>query len=110
MFRSKRTLVNIILFGTFILVPFIPWFVLFIIGILGAWYFSYYEFIVLGLLMDIMFSSSHMSIVTKEIVIDSSIPFVSGAPSFIGTFFFTLISASIVLVLQIVKKRVRFYS
>ena len=110
MFKSKRTLVNILIFGTFIFIPFLPWYVLFIAGTISAWYFAYYEFIALGLLMDIMFSSSHLSVVTKEIVIDSSIPFVSGAPSFIGTFFFTLISASIVLVLQIVKKRVRFYS
>lgn len=110
MFKSKRALVNILIFSSFVLVPFFPWYALFIAGTITAWYFSYYEFILLGFLMDISFSSSHMSMVTKEIVIDSTIPFVSAAPSFIGTFFFTLISASIVLVLQIVKKRVRFYS
>lgn len=110
MFKSKRTLVNILLFGSFALVPFFPWYALFIVGIISAWYFSYYEFILLGFLMDVSFSSSHMSIVTKEIVIDSSIPFVSAAPSIIGTFFFTCIAASIVFVLQIIKKRVRFYS
>lgn len=109
MFKSKRALVNIVLFGSFLTLPFLPWYAVFIVGTISAWYFTYYEFILLGFLMDISFSSSHMSMVTKEIVIDSSIPFVSAAPSFIGTFFFTLIAAAIVLVLQIIKKRVRFY-
>jgi hypothetical protein len=110
MFKSRRTLANILLFGSFALLPFMPWYALFVGGAIAAWYFPYYEFILLGFLMDVSFSSSHMSMVTKELVIDSSIPFVSSAPSLLGTFFFTLISAAIVLVLQIVKKRVRFYS
>jgi hypothetical protein len=81
----------------------------FIAGVIACWYFSYYEFIALGFLMDVFFASSHMSLVTKDVVIESTVPFISGAPSFIGTFFFTLIAASVVLVLQMVKKRVRFY-
>lgn len=109
MFKSKRAFVNISIFGSFLLIPFLPWYVPFISGVIAAWYFSYHELIFLGFLMDVFFASSHMSLVTKDVVIDSTVPFISGAPSFIGTFFFTLISASIVLVLQMVKKRVRFY-
>ncbi len=109
MFKSRRTLANILIFGSFILFPFLPWYIPFAGGIIAAWYFSYYEFILLGFLMDIFFTSSHMSIVGREFVIESSIPFVAATPSFLGTFFFTLIAAVIVFVLQMIKKRVRFY-
>ncbi len=115
MFKSKRTFVNIAIFGAFLFIPFLPWYVPFAGAIIASWYFSYYEFLLLGFLMDVFFASSHMSIVGesfigKDLVIESTIPFVSDAPSLIGTFFFTLISAAIVLILQMIKKRVRFYS
>ncbi len=110
MFKSKRALVNIVIFGSFLFIPFLPWYVPFACGVIYAWYVAYYELILLGFLMDVFFSSSHMSIVTKEVIIDSTIPFVSSAPTFIGTFFFTLIAGAIVFILQMIKKRVRFYS
>lgn len=115
MFKSKRTLVNIGIFGSFIMIPFLPWYVPFVCAIIASWYFSYYEFLILGFLMDVFFASSHMSIVGespigRDLIVNSTIPFVSGAPSLIGTFFFTLVSAGIVLILQMIKKRVRFYS
>ncbi|MBP6974446.1 MAG: hypothetical protein KBB54_00715 [Candidatus Pacebacteria bacterium] len=103
MFKSKRALVNIVLFGSFIFVPFLPWYIPFAIGIVAAWYLSYYEFIALGFLMDVFFASRYMSAV-------SDVPLVAGASFILRTFFFTLITAGIVFVLQMIKKRVRFYS
>jgi hypothetical protein len=115
MFKSKRTFVNIAIFGSFLILPFLPWYVPFACAIVASWYFSYYEFIFLGFLMDIFFASSHMSLggqslLSHEIIVESTLPFVSATPSFLGTFFFTLLTASIVFILQMIKKRVRFYS
>jgi hypothetical protein len=115
MFKSKRTLVNIAIFGSFILIPFLPWYIPFVGAIIASWYFSYYEFLILGFLIDVFFASSYMSTVGEnntvvDFAIGSTIPFVKDAPSFAGTFFFTLVSAAIVLILQMIKKRVRFYS
>lgn len=110
MFKSKRTITNIGIFGSFILLPFLPWYILFVAGIVASWYFTYYEFIVLGFLMDMFFASSHMSLGDTELTLQTSLPYMSSAPTFIGTFFFTGITACIVFVLQLLKKRVRFYS
>lgn len=65
--------------------------------------------------MDIFFASSHMSLggqsfLSHEIIMQSTIPFISATPSFLGNFFFTLLTASMVFILQMIKKRVRFYS
>lgn len=72
----------------------IPWYVPFLAAAWASWHYMYYEFLVLGLLMDIMF--------------DSSLFFsISGKP-FQYPFF--LASAAILAGLQLVRKRVRFYS
>lgn len=61
-----------------------PWYLPFLSAVIAAWYFDYYEIMALGFLMDLSFASSDM--------------------------IFTLISASILIVLQLIKKRVRFYA
>ena len=110
MFKSKRTITNIALFSVFLFLPFVPWYVPFVAGVVASWYVTYYEFIVLGFLMDMFFASSHMSLGKEVFVQTSQIPYISSAPTFFGTFFFTLITAFIVFILQLLKKRVRFYS
>lgn len=110
MFKSKRLLVNIFIFGVFLFVPFSPWYIAYSVAIVACWYFSYYEIILLGFLMDLMFSSAHMSLVSKQVLFETYVPFMSSAPSYVGALFFTFISAGIFIVLQMIKKRVRFYS
>jgi hypothetical protein len=98
------------IFGTFLFIPFAPWYLTYVSAIVAVWYFEYYEIILLGFLMDLMFASSHMSLVSKQVVFDTYIPYISKAPTYIGALFFTFISAFIFVVLQMIKKRVRFYA
>lgn len=110
MLKSKRLLVNSLVFSVFLLIPFCPWYIPYGIAVVACWYFAYYEIIFLGFLMDLMFSSEHMSLVSKQVIFEAYVPFMSSAPSYLGALFFTLISALIFVVLQMIKKRVRFYS
>lgn len=110
MFKSKRTLVNIVIFVPFVCVPFVPWYIPFSLAIVASWYYPYYEFIALGFLMDVFFASSRAGIFSGEPAEGLNQLYVASASSFIHTVFFTLIAASIVFILQIIKKRVRFYS
>lgn len=110
MFKSKRTLVNIAIFVPFVCIPFVPWYIPFSFAIVASWYYSYYEFILLGFLMDVFFASSRAGIFVGERAEGLNLLYAAGVPSFIHTVFFTLISASIVFILQMIKKRVRFYS
>ena len=110
MFKSKRTLVNIAIFVPFVCIPFVPWYVPFACAIVASWYYSYYEFIVLGFLMDVFFASSRIDMFTGVSAKDLDLLYSAEVPPFIYTVLFTLISASIVFILQMIKKRVRFYS
>lgn len=64
--------------------PFMPWYVPFLSAVIAAWYFDYYEIMLLGFLMDLSYASHDMV--------------------------FTFLSAAALIVLQLVKKRVRFYA
>lgn len=59
MFRSKRLYVNIVVFGGFLFVPILPWYVSFAVAGMVAWYMTYYELILLSFLMDIAYGSAY---------------------------------------------------
>lgn len=94
MFKSKRFLANVSMFGSFFLLPFMPWYIPFLIGSFVSWYYVFYEFILLGFLMDIIFMS-------REFVLFSSVHI---------PLFFTFLSALVTVVLQTIKNKVRFYA
>ncbi len=91
MFKSKRSYVNILVFGSFLFLPMVPWWVPFIIGIVAAWYFNYYELMLLAFLMDIAYGSAYFF---------SFFSFGFALP-------FTVLAAAIILVLETLKKRIR---
>lgn len=94
MFKSKRIVVSACMFLSFFFLPFLPWYVPFIIGIIYSWYTTYYEFIFLGFLMDLSYASGYFVFFSNY-----HIPL-----------FFTCLTTLLILVLQSVKNRVRFYS
>ncbi len=94
MSRSRRWLISFLIFGAFLFVPVMPWYVIAIAGILAAWRTAYYELIFLGFLADLSFSSS-------SFISFYSVPL---------PLFFTVSAAIIVFVLQTIKKKVRFYA
>ncbi len=89
MFKSKRFLANVAMFGSFFFLPFMPWYIPFLIGAFTSWYYIFYEFILLGFLMDLMFVSAHFAYIP---------------------IFFTYIAALVVVVFQTIKNKVRFYA
>lgn len=94
MLKSKRLYINLLIFGLFFFALPVPWYVPFIIGSVFSWYVIFYEFLVLGLLMDCAFASGHFSTIAGR-------PF---------PLFFTLGAALIVVMLQTIKNKVRFYA
>ncbi len=94
MFKSKRFLANIAMFGSFFFLPFMPWYIPFLIGAFTSWYYIFYEFVLLGFLMDIMFASKHFVHVSDMHI----------------SLFFTIISALLIFMLQTIKNKVRFYA
>jgi len=94
MFRSKRLYINILVFGLFFFTPITPWYVLFAIGAYVSWLFPYYEFMLLGFLMDVTYSSGHFFAIFGH-------PF--PLPM-------TVSAAILVIALQAIKKKVRFYA
>lgn len=71
-----------------------PWYIPYIVALVAAWHYAFYEILILGLLMDLAFDSAHFFTVYEQ-------PF---------TYPFLILSAAALVVLQSVKKRVRFYA
>lgn len=94
MLRSKRLYANLIIFGIFLFVPISPWYLPFFLGIIAAWYMSYYELILLGFLMDVAYGSVHF--------------FTAFSPRFAIPL--TVLSAAVLALLHIIKKRIRLQS
>lgn len=92
MSKSKRTLVNIGIFGTLLLLPFVPWYFIFVASIIASWHYTYYEFLLVGFIIDLSYDSNVFFTVFNH-------PF--PLP-------WTLFAAAILAVLHLVKKRVRF--
>lgn len=64
------------------------------LSIIAAWFYLYYEAIIVGLLLDLLYRSDlFVTFYGKHIPL-----------------FFTIILTVIVIVFRIIKKRVRFYS
>jgi hypothetical protein len=82
------------MFGSFFLLPFMPWYIPFLIGAFASWYYILYEFILLGFFMDIMFASGHFVQLS----------------TFHAPLFFTFLSALLIILLQTIKNKVRFYA
>lgn len=92
MFKSKRVLANIGMVVVLVCVPIIPWYVIFIFGTILAWYYTYYEFLFIGLLMDLLYRS-----VNFETVFGYGYPLPC-----------TGVAAIVLIILHLLKKRVRF--
>jgi hypothetical protein len=91
MFKSKRFYSNLIIF---ISIFTLPWWVPLFLSIIAAWFYLYYEAIIVGLLLDLLYRSDlFVTFYGKHIPL-----------------FFTIILTVIVIVFRIIKKRVRFYS
>jgi hypothetical protein len=95
MFKSKRVIVDVLLFLFLVFVPFIPWYLVALCIGLSAWYFdNYFEALFFGFVMDILFSSSlFFHIFDRQFALP-----------------FTFISFMLVIILQSIKNKVRFYS
>ena len=59
MFRSRRLYANVVIFGSFLFLPMVPWYVPFVLGAIAAWHVAYYELIALGFLMDVAYGSTY---------------------------------------------------
>ncbi len=94
MFKSKRLFANVVVFGTLFLLPMIPWYVPLVIAVWASWHFMYYEILILGALMDILFKSDLFFAVHG---IAFPYPFLAAA-------------AASLAILQVIKRKVRFYS
>lgn len=91
MLKSKRLYANVLVFGIFFFLTSIPWYVPFVIGLIYLAYIPYYELILLGFLIDLTYSSSHFFSINSHKV---SLPF-------------TILTGILVLIFQILKKRIR---
>lgn len=91
---SKRLIVNIVIFSSLLFLPFIPWYITFLMAIVASWYFVYYEILLVGLIMDLMYSSSLFFHTFDR---PYSIPFLSAG----------LVT---MIILQSLKNKVRFYA
>lgn len=92
MLKSKRLYGNIIVFGIFFLLAEAPWYLPFILGAIFLWLIgNYYEYILLGFIMDISYGSGHLfSIFYHKFPLP-----------------FTVSAAAMFLAFQIIKKRIR---
>lgn len=94
MFKSKRFYINILIFGSMVFLPFVPWYLPFIGAMIACWYMNYYEIILLGFLIDATFMSAHFFTIFSK-------PFY---------FPFTFLSFAILIALKALKNRLRLYS
>ena len=95
MWKSKRLYFNLVMFGLFVTVPVLPWYLVCIVGIMGVWYVpEFYEFIALGFLIDVSYGSIYFF---KAVGHPFPLPF-------------TILSAVCFAILQVIKNKVRFYS
>lgn len=91
MFKSKRLYSDLIIF---ISIFTLSWWIPLVLAIIASWFYLYYEAIVVGLFLDLLYRSDlFVTIYGKHIPM-----------------FFTLILTIVVIVLRIIKKQVRFYS
>lgn len=68
---------------------FVPWWVVLMLALAAVfWFDSYYEIVVLGMICDVLYASSH---------------------SFLGLYGFTLISGLILILVRQIKKRLIMY-
>jgi hypothetical protein len=72
-------------------VPICPWYLTFLLGVVSAWFMTYYELIFLGFLMDVTFGSGQLFSA-----------FSHGFPLPL-----TVIAGVIVVIMQLIKKRIR---
>ncbi len=94
MLKSKRLFVNIAIFGSFLLLPFMPWYIPFLGAVYASWKITYYEIILFGFIIDLSFESSHFFTIFSH-------PF---------PFPFTILAVAIFIILILLKKRLRFYA
>ena len=91
MFKSKRLYINSIVFGSFLFMPIVPWYLPFAIAGMTAWYMTYYEFIALGFLMDIAYgSASNFSLFSHHFPLP-----------------LTVLAMAILFIFETLKKRIR---
>jgi len=93
MFKSRRFYSNLVIFGLFLFMPSCPWYVPLALAAFCAWHVFFFEIIILGFLMDLQFESGHF--VT---VLGHAFPLA-----------FTVLASFILVVLQTIKNKVRFY-
>lgn len=92
MFKSKRTYVNIGILIILLGIPFVPWYVIFVLSTIAAWYYTFYEFIYVGLLLDLLYASKNFGTIFGEAY---PLPCTTAA-------------LIILIILHLLKKRVRF--
>ena len=91
MFKSKRLYTNLRIFLSIFI---FPWWAPFVLSIFASWFYLYYEAVIVGLLLDLLYRSDL---------------FVSFYGNHIPLFF-TIILTVVVILFRTVKKQVRFYS
>lgn len=90
---SKRILIDSIFV---VLIAFLPWYALAIIGFFLYWKFEFFEIIFFALIMDVVYASA---------VLHGPVPFLSFLPYLPCT----AVAALGMLILNLFKKRLRFY-
>lgn len=91
MFKSKRLYINLVIFiSIFVL----HWWVPLVLAIITSWFYLYYEAILVGLILDLLYRSDLFVIFYGK-----HIPL-----------FFTIILTSALVLFRVIKKQVRFYS
>lgn len=90
MFWLKRILLNSLLFASIL---FLPWYIPVILGILFYWKYSMYEILAWALCMDILYDSYHVQ-----------------QAGWFPALVFTYSTALLILILNLIKKRIRFYA
>lgn len=92
MSKSRRTLVNIGIFGSLFFIPIMPWYIIFLACVIASWHYVYYEFLLIGFIMDMAYGSAQFFTIAQT-------PFALPCTAF---------AALVLIVLHLVKKRVRF--
>ena len=91
MFKSKRFYSGLIIFVSIFT---LSWWVPLILSIIASWFYLYYEAIIFGFLLDLLYRSDlFVTFYGRHIHL-----------------FFTILMTVIVILFRLIKKRVRFYS